>query len=107
MMVALMAAQPAVRFGQLDAITLYRIDRADMDPVGTNDVGMLFDQAQIGHIIFLSRLSMQSKRARPDFVPSANKSRCHHRRPVARRARWAHLPRAERDSVGSGEGLPI
>jgi hypothetical protein len=75
MVVALMAAQAAIGLDQLDAIAFHRIHCADMDAIGADDFGVLFNQAQIGHNSILPLLSIRFKRAKPVFVPPAHKSR--------------------------------
>ena len=49
MMVAFVAAHPAILFGQLDTIAVHSINRSDMDTVRADDFHMLFDFARVRH----------------------------------------------------------
>jgi hypothetical protein len=53
MMMALVAAHPAVGFDELDPAVLDPIHRSDVNAVGADDFHMLFDPA-IAHVISLA-----------------------------------------------------
>ena len=59
--------------GQLDAIAVDRIHGADVNPIGTDHLGMLFDLAEIGHWLPLSLRLVDVKRTISDMDPGRRK----------------------------------
>ena len=61
MVMPFMAAFATVLLGQLDAVALNVIHRADMNAIGANDFGMFLNLRKIGHRFFLWLVSTSQR----------------------------------------------
>jgi hypothetical protein len=73
-MVPFMASLAAVGLGQLDALAVDMVDRADMDAVGADDFHMFLDCARISHVQSSFVTGAIPKRTQSGFDARGDKS---------------------------------